>query len=245
MLKSVLFDEKSENIPQDLQTTKNENLDFFKSDLENTPQLLSQTNFTPNFTQNIEINQDTLDNGIDPVVDPIPLLQGKSFYLILELEIDFKLIWKNLRFVLNPFSHKTELHSNELDLTGAFIICFGLGFVLLLKGKVQFSYIYGISSLGSLFVYLLLNLMCQRGVEAYQTCSVLGYCLLPMIFLGLLSSFFSNSTWKLTTSLIFILWSTWSAASMFVSALEMHSQKFLVAYPLGLLYFTFALLSIF
>lgn len=87
--------------------------------------------------------------------------------------------------------------------------------------------------------------MSQKGLQAYQTCSVLGYCLLPMIFLSLLSTFFSNSSWKLFISLIFILWSTWSATSMFVSALEMHKQKFLVAYPLGLLYFTFALLSIF
>lgn len=66
------------------------------------------------------------------------------YYLFtIELEIDFKLILKNLRFVLNPFSNKDSLHSNELDLTGALTICFGLGVVLLMKGKVQFSYIYG------------------------------------------------------------------------------------------------------
>jgi hypothetical protein len=113
---------------------------------------------------------------------------------------------------------------------------------------VQFSSIYGVGSIGSLLIYLLLNLMNSRGVSGHHVCSVLGYCLLPMIFLGLLSTFVPMLRLGLTglgVSAVFIIWATWSAAGMFVSALEMQKQKFLVAYPVGLLYFTFGMLSVF
>lgn len=33
-------------------------------------------------------------------------------------------------------------------------------------------------------MYTLLNLMSVRGIDAYRTASVLGYCLLPMVGLG-------------------------------------------------------------
>jgi hypothetical protein len=33
-------------------------------------------------------------------------------------------------------------------------------------------------------MYSLLNLMSVRGIDAYRTASVLGYCLLPMVGLG-------------------------------------------------------------
>ena len=52
------------------------------------------------------------------------------------------------------------------------------------SGKPQFSYIYGVALLGTTAIYLLLNLMSDRGIDAYRTASVLGYCLLPMVGLG-------------------------------------------------------------
>lgn len=54
------------------------------------------------------------------------------------------------------------------------------------SGKPQFSYIYAIALLGTLAVYTLLNMMSERGIDAYRTASVLGYCLLPMVGLGTL-----------------------------------------------------------
>lgn len=35
-------------------------------------------------------------------------------------------------------------------------------------------------------MYTLLNMMSVRGIDAYRTASVLGYCLLPMVGLGTL-----------------------------------------------------------
>jgi len=44
---------------------------------------------------------------------------------------------------------------------------------------------------------------------------------------------------------LFILWCCTSASGIFVSILGMYNQRFLVAYPVGLFYACFALLSVF
>jgi hypothetical protein len=46
-------------------------------------------------------------------------------------------------------------------------------------------------------------------------------------------------------SILSILWCTYSASGIFVAVLEMSDQRLLVAYPVGLLYGCFALLSVF
>jgi hypothetical protein len=125
MLKSVLFDEKDTPLPQTRSNDQNNNqpkngrtdsLEFFDSN-----SIRTNDPFSTQGSLQFEPSQQMTD--WEPVTDPVPLLQ--------ELEIDFGLIWKNLRFVLNPFSDKS-LSSNELDLTGSLVICMFLGFVLLL-----------------------------------------------------------------------------------------------------------------
>ena len=44
---------------------------------------------------------------------------------------------------------------------------------------------------------------------------------------------------------LFVSWCTHSAASMFAAALNMVDQRLLIAYPIGLLYTGFALITIF
>lgn len=117
--------------------------------------------------------------------------------------------------------------------------------------------------LGSGSIYTLLNLMSENGIDAYRVVSVLGYCLLPMVGVGALSvmvtlewvyirlpthiySLFSRSGllgYMLST--LSVLWCTWSASNIFVAVLRMSEQRLLVAYPVGLLYTCFALLSVF
>lgn len=46
-------------------------------------------------------------------------------------------------------------------------------------------------------------------------------------------------------SILSILWCTYSASGIFVAVLQMSDQRLLVAYPVGLLYGCFALLSVF
>lgn len=52
------------------------------------------------------------------------------------------------------------------------------------RGKVTFSYIYGIGVMGCIAFYCLLSLMAnQTKVTLGAVISVLGYCLLPMVML--------------------------------------------------------------
>ena len=96
-------------------------------------------------------------------------------------------------------------------------------------------------------MYLLLNLMSESGIDAYRTASVLGYCLLPMVGLGSIGIGvgIGPSLWGICSVRRVSSWCTYSASAIFVVVLRMDHQRLLVAYPVGLFYGCFALLSIF
>jgi hypothetical protein len=142
--KSIFSEGESSTLPLDFYATKYDEIQ--ETNLEETPTLMrksfsfeSSTEFptskrtnsfgsmAPISSSNFLDEKKTEDDGINPVVDPIPLLE--------ELEIDFSLMWKNIRFVLNPLSKLNSISLNELDIAGPIVICLALGFVLLL---VQF-----------------------------------------------------------------------------------------------------------
>jgi len=54
-------------------------------------------------------------------------------------------------------------------------------------GKVHFGYIYGFGMVGCILLYGILNLMSEEGIDMYRTMSILGYCLLPIVFLAALN----------------------------------------------------------
>lgn len=120
------------------------------------------------------------------------------------------------------------------------------GASLLLAGKVHFGYIYGIGGVGCVAVWLLLNMMSLTGVSFSCIVSVLGYCLLPMVFLSMFAILFSLQGFMgNAVALVAILWCSMSASKLFVIALAMDAQQLLVAYPCALLYGVFALLTVF
>ncbi|WWC63481.1 uncharacterized protein I303_106084 [Kwoniella dejecticola CBS 10117] len=166
--------------------------------------------------------------------------------LMEELGINPSHILQKSLTVLNPLSKVDANIMDDADLAGPFVFCFAFAFFLLLSGKPQFSYIYGVGLLGTTAIYLLLNLMSESGIDAYRTASVLGYCLLPMVGLGGIGMGIGiDSLFGYILSSISIAWCTFSASSIFVIVLRMDHQRLLVAYPIGLLYGCFALLSIF
>jgi len=88
--------------------------------------------------------------------------------------------------------------------------------------------------------------MSEQGIDAYRVASVLGYCLLPMVGVGTVSVLVAlDGTFGYLLSVLSILWCTYSASGIFVAVLRMSDQRLLIAYPIGLLYGCFALLSIF
>ena len=89
--------------------------------------------------------------------------------------------------VLNPFRKIDEEVTEDSDLTGPFVFCLLYGSFLLLSGKIHFGYIYGFALVGWFSVYVLLNLMSEKGIDSAKTASILGYCLLPLVLLSGLS----------------------------------------------------------
>ncbi|XP_067854096.1 protein YIPF5-like isoform X1 [Heptranchias perlo] len=193
--------------------------------------------------------------------------------LLEEIGINFDHIWQKTLTVLNPMKPADGNIMNETDLTGPMIFCLAFGATLLLAGKVQFGYVYGISVFGCLALHALLNLMSVTGVSYGCVASVLGYCLLPMTILSGCAVLFSLHRFparqpaKLTGWLsvgresrrgadargaigillasIVIGWCSLSASKIFISTLAMEGQQLLIAYPCALLYGIFALLTVF
>uniref|UniRef100_A0A8D0G8U4 Protein YIPF n=1 Tax=Sphenodon punctatus TaxID=8508 RepID=A0A8D0G8U4_SPHPU len=174
----------------------------------------------------------------DSFDEELPLLE--------ELGINFDHIWQKTLTVLNPLKPADGSIMNETDLTGPMVFCLALGATLLLAGKVHFGYVYGMSTVGCLGIYALLNLMSTAGVSCGCVASVLGYCLLPMVILSSCAIFFSLQGIPGTLlAMIFIGWCSLSASKIFTSALAMEGQQLLIAYPCALLYGLFALLTLF
>ncbi|XP_036188626.1 protein YIPF7 isoform X5 [Myotis myotis] len=204
------------------------------------------------------------------VMTPMPM---EIFMDPEKLGINFDHIWQKTLTVLNPLKPADGSIMNETDLAGPILFCVALGATLLLvkdsstrfkrvsfpmrflqsaletqkaAGKVQFGYIYGMSGIGCLGIYALLNLMSSSGVSYGCVASVLGYCLLPMVILSGSAVFFSLQGMIGTVlALVIIVWCSLSASKIFISALDMEGQQLLVAYPCALLYGLFALLTVF
>ncbi|KAG7321191.1 hypothetical protein KOW79_015606 [Hemibagrus wyckioides] len=166
--------------------------------------------------------------------------------LLEELGINFDHIWQKTLTVLHPMKAADGSIMNETDLAGPMVFCLAFGATLLLTGKIQFGYVYGISAIGCLGMYCLLNLMSMTGVSFGCVASVLGYCLLPMILLSSFGVLFSlQGLLGIILTAAIIGWCSFSASKIFISALAMDGQQLLVAYPCALLYGVFALISVF
>jgi len=174
-------------------------------------------------------------NGFD---DEPPLLE--------ELGINFDHIYQKTFAVLNPFRKPDSGIIKETDLTGPLCFCLALGATLLLGGKVSFGYIYGIGGCGVVALYLLLNIMSEDGVGIGCVASVVGYCILPMVFLSSMSIILSlTGALGVILTAVTVGWCSFSASNLFVLGLSMQSQQLLVAYPCALLYGVFALITVF
>ncbi|BFZ15324.1 hypothetical protein BsWGS_18363 [Bradybaena similaris] len=182
--------------------------------------------------------QEKHDRGSDNYEDEPPLME--------ELGINFDHIVQKTMAVLNPMKSADHTIMQDTDLAGPLVFCMAFGATLLLSGKLHFGYIYGIGLVGCLAMYCLLNLMSLNGVTAGIIISVLGYCLLPMVFLSFLSAVLTlTGLVGLVLVSLTVLWCSISASKLFVSALAMDSQQLLVAYPCALVYGVFALLTVF
>jgi hypothetical protein len=150
--------------------------------------------------------------------------------------------------VLNPLRTVDQHMMDDSDVAGPILFCLLFGTFLLLSGKVHFGYIYGVALLGSVSLHLLLNLMSAptHSLNYIRSASVLGYCLLPLVFTsGLGVAYPLDGMLGYVLSVAAIAWSTYAASNMFVGVLGVSEMRWLVAYPLALFYSVFGIMSIF
>ena len=104
--------------------------------------------------------------------------------LLEELGIDFDKIVSKTISVLNPaqrvtrhMMYSTSIHTGQeeadSDMAGPILVALALGAAMLLRGKVHFGYIYGIGLFGCCSLWLVMTLMSHKGVDIYQTSSIL------------------------------------------------------------------------
>uniref|UniRef100_A0A6G1SB28 Protein YIPF n=1 Tax=Aceria tosichella TaxID=561515 RepID=A0A6G1SB28_9ACAR len=182
-------------------------------------------------------NQDTTNHPDD--YEP-PLLE--------ELEINLEQIrqktWAVLTFKsLND--HKNILQ--DPDLAGPLTFLLTFGFLLLLSGKIQFGYIYGLGTLGCLIIHSVVYLVAAKNISFMCTVSVLGYCILPMVMLSALSILINLKATLVGSilSVVAILWCAIGASNLLVTAVDITNARLMIAYPCALFYTVFALLTVF
>uniref|UniRef100_A0A7S2G127 Protein YIPF n=1 Tax=Octactis speculum TaxID=3111310 RepID=A0A7S2G127_9STRA len=169
--------------------------------------------------------------------------------LLEELDINFRDIMTKTLAVLQPFKPVDNHIVRDSDLTGPLIFFGCLGFCLLLSGKIHFGHIYSCAIFGCVSVYLLLNLMSPADcgeIDVLCVASILGYCLLPITIVSLFGIVFTLSgAVGNAFALLAVVWCTVTATRLFEQALSMKKQRLLIAYPVGLLYSCFVLMTIF
>lgn len=170
--------------------------------------------------------------------------------LLVELGINFDHIYSKTLSVINPLKSLDESVLADCDLAGPLLFCWLQGVCLMFSGKLQFGYLFGFGLVGCFLLCTLLNLMQQQealSIDGYRTVSIIGYCLLPMVFLSLLSIALnlSSGTVGLILTIIATLWSTTTATRFFTQSMKMDLQRYLIAYPVLMFYTSFALLTIF
>ncbi|TRY52227.1 Yip1p like integral membrane protein [Cryptosporidium tyzzeri] len=138
-------------------------------------------------------------------------------------------------------------HEIEWDMAGPILLIACLGFFLLLAGKIHFGYIYGIGILSCIGTYILLNIMSSsQSIDLYTTMSILGYSLLPIVILAGISVVFSlRSKVGIIIAIFFNMWSTITASRFFEFTVSLKHQRYLIAYPIALLYASFTIVTIF
>jgi len=150
--------------------------------------------------------------------------------------------------VLLPAASLNKKDMEDSDMAGPIVFCLCLGICLLLRGKLHLGYIFGFSFSGSFGMYTVLNLMASGNEQLgmYHVFSVLGYCLLPIVMLSAFSIIITlNAMFGYVLSLLAVAWCTYTATRFFEVALAMQHQRYLIAYPVFLVYTCFALITIF
>eukprot|EP01101_Sappina_pedata_P003125 TRINITY_DN13344_c0_g1_i1.p1 TRINITY_DN13344_c0_g1~~TRINITY_DN13344_c0_g1_i1.p1 ORF type:complete len:250 (-),score=81.31 TRINITY_DN13344_c0_g1_i1:70-819(-) len=158
--------------------------------------------------------------------------------LLEELDIDLKDIAYKLRCALVPINVNKELLLESPDFWGpmAIVLLYSL---LLIWGQFKVvSWVMTMWLVGSFLVFVLARVL-GGDVTFSTSLGILGYSLLPLAITAAILPFVSAATaasWSLRV--VGTLWAAYSASSVLITP-EIAHRKFLLAYPIFLLYVYF------
>ena len=191
------------------------------------------------YDENDSKDNENKDNNNEEDEEELPLLE--------ELGINPQNI-KNKIIGVITLKRIDKQFLKDSDMAGPLLIIMLFAFSLVLQYKINFGYIYGISLFGSVLIFLLLNLMSKgnNSILLYNTMSVLGYCLIPIVLLSFFAIFLDmKNIFGEILSLIAIVLSSLNASRFFEIGLDMSSQRWLIFYPIALFYTCFVLVTIY
>ena len=136
---------------------------------------------------------------------------------------------------------------HDPDIGGPAAIAGSFCLLLLLAGKLYFGEVYGTFITGTVLLYLLFNFMAQKdSVPLFSIMSTLGYCMLPMLSLGLLGVFFNlKGPLGVIVALLTATWASFAAGNFLDVLIRVKNRKALIVYPVFLFYVSFTLIVIF
>ncbi|KAI9124372.1 hypothetical protein K1719_004294 [Acacia pycnantha] len=167
--------------------------------------------------------------------------------LLEELGINTRQIWSKTSSILYPVRINPNLH-DDADLSGPFLLLMAFGLFQLLAGKIHFGIILGWLTVAALFLYFVFNMLAGRHgtLDLHSCVSLLGYCMLPMVILSVLSLFLPQASFAIfVIAAIFVTWSTRVCTKLLVEVGRWDEHRGLVAYACFLIYSLFSLLIIF
>ena len=185
--------------------------------------------------------------GIAP--DEAPLLE--------ELGINLAHIFLKTKAVVLPFGRfgGTQMQPSDIvqdaDLAGPIAFALILGAEMVLTGRFQFGYIYGFGVFGCVSMTLIVNLMTSvaNGISIWTVSSVLGYALIPVNLLAAVKLIVMNviqlQTLGRILGLVTVAWSTVASTRLLEMGCGLREQRYLIAYPIALLYSAFVMITIF
>jgi protein YIPF5/7 len=191
---------------------------------------------------------DQLDNIDYTLLDEAPLLE--------ELGVNIEHILLKTKAVVLPFSRfggnalDPEVICRDADLAGPIAFALLLGAEMIFSGKLQFGYIYGFGLFGCIAMTFVVNLVApQNPISFWTVTSILGYALLPVNLLAFAKIFVINlinlQTLGRLLGILTVAWSTTASTRLFELGCQLRSQRYLIAYPIALLYSAFVLITIF
>ncbi|KAI8881946.1 Yip1-domain-containing protein [Backusella circina FSU 941] len=154
---------------------------------------------------------------------------------------DLRQVARKLQQVFHPKSDGNAL--NDWDLWGPLILCLALAITLSTSVPYDqsvsiFTGIFVIVWLGAAVVTVNAKLL-GGSVSFFQSVCVIGYCLFPLVVVGLVAIFVETAWFRVPGSLGAFGWSTYASIG-FLSKSHLSNRRALAVYPLFLFYLIIA-----